>query len=164
MKKKISLGIIVVAVLVAVYFMFAPSPVNEQRLRESAEVKAPAAPAQAAPATTEEQAPVENDEAALQARMTQMRTEYAMLEKERDALQKQLDDLRADLFEVKLPAQQAKDVNQQLMSAYLLLQNPPMLGAFSSVTDIDHEIDKVKAAQQNLAQVSKAVAAGKGSK
>ena len=39
MKKKISIGIIVIAIIIAVYFLFAPSPVDNQRSRKSSEVK-----------------------------------------------------------------------------------------------------------------------------
>jgi hypothetical protein len=51
-----------------------------------------------------------------------------------------------------------------MMTAYLLLRNPPMLGAFHNVEDIGHEIDKVKAAQNDMVEVARKVEELKNSK
>jgi membrane-associated HD superfamily phosphohydrolase len=150
MKKKISIGVVVIALIVGIYLMFAPSPVNQQRARESQEVKQ-------AVDMTREQPDAAKKQEEQEARRKQMQEEYAVLEKERAALQKQLDDVRASLFDVKLPAKQAKELNEEMMTAYLLLRNPPMLGAFHNVEDIGHEIDKVKAAQNDMVGVAKKV-------
>ena len=160
MKKKISIGVIVIALIVGVYFLFAPSPVDQQRARESAEVKQAVDLTRQQPATAPEVAKPEEQSA----KVEQMRAEYAVLEKQREALQKQLDDLRSRLFNVKLPVKQANELNDQMMTAYLLLRNPPMLGAFSNVQDIRHEIDRVKAAQDDMVEVGKKIDEIKNSK
>jgi hypothetical protein len=153
MKKKISIGVIVIAIIIGIYFLFAPSPVDRQRARESAEVKqAVELTGQQPEAGTQEEKQKEHE-----ARVKLMREEYAVLEQEREALQKQLDDIRASLFDVKLPAKKAKELNDQMMTAYLLVRNPPMLGAFNNVQDISHEIDKVKAAQNDMVEVARKV-------
>ena len=161
MKKKISIGIIVIAIIIAVYFLFAPSPVDNQRSRKSSEVKQTLELTKPRAETDTEQQKAE----AQKARLQRMQAEYAILEQERKKLQNQINDIRSRLFDLNLPAAQANDLNQKMIRAYLLLQNPPMLGAFKDVAGIDDEIDKVKNAQQNMVIVGKKIdAAEKKSK
>jgi len=156
MKKKISIGIIIIAVIVAVYFLFAPSPVDEQRTREKSEVKQTlelTAPGQTGEADTAQGAGGDQDAD----RVARMRAEYDVLVEERRKLQNQINEVRARLFDVKLPAQEAEKLNKEMMRAYVLLRNPPMLGAFRDVNGIDDELAKVRAAQEDVTEVGKRV-------
>jgi len=165
MKKKISIAIIIIAVIVAAYFLFVPSPVDQQRVRESAEVK------QTLEQTKPETSPPPGGTAATTARAglnaadqaQRMHDTYQVLQQERSKLSDQLSNLRAQLFDLKLPAKQAEEYNKKMMKAYMLINNPPMLGAFNNVNDIHDEIDRVKAAQEDLDEVGKGIAAAKGS-
>jgi biopolymer transport protein ExbB/TolQ len=154
MKKKISIGIIVIAIIIAIYFLFAPTPVDKQRSRKTSEVKQTLELTKSKEEANAEQKKAEEEKARLQ----RMKAEYAVLQQERQKLQGQINDIRSRLFDLKLPAKQANDLNQKMKRAYILLQNPPMLGAFNDVEGIDDEIGKVKNAQQNMTEVSKQIA------
>lgn len=158
MKKKISIGIIVIAVIVAVYFLFAPSPVDEQRMREKSQVKqtldmtAPDKAEESGAAPAPESANPDAD------RVARMREQYDILVQARRDLQQQINDIKARLFDVKLPAPEADKLNKEMMSAYVLLRNPPMLGAFSDVEDIRDELARVRAAQEDMKAVQERIA------
>jgi hypothetical protein len=79
-----------------------------------------------------------------------MQTAYADLEKDRLLLNQQLGALNTKLWGVRLPAARASSVQNDMMAAKKLLTNPPMLGAFTDVTGIRHERERVNAARGRL--------------
>jgi|GEM_PF-4601535 len=166
MKKKISIAIIIIAVIVAVYFLFAPSPVDQQRVRESAEVKQTLKQTETETSTPKSGEAEATAKAGLSAmdKAKRMHDAYQILKNERSKLSDQLSNLRAELFDLKLPAQQAQEYNKKMMKAYTLINNPPMLGAFQNVNDIQDEIAKVKGAREDLVEVGKGIAAAKSGK
>lgn len=163
MKKKISIAAIVIAVILGIYFVFAPRQVGDngvappdidealQETEQSAGQPDESTPDEVQPAG------VEADE-----RVQRMREEYAVLEEKREALSNRLDDLRARLYNVELPAGQAREVNDELKKAFMLITNPPMLGAFHEVSDIHSEIDKVERAQRKLNEIGNIIDEVKG--
>lgn len=164
MKKKISIAAIVIAIILGIYFVFAPREVGDNDVAppgidEALQETEPSAGQSDEPAQNEvEPTGVDVDE-----RVQRMREEYAVLEKKREALSNRLDDLRARMYNVELPADQAEEVNDELKKAFMLITNPPMLGAFHEVSDIHSEIDKVERAQRKLAEIRNIIDEVKGS-
>ncbi len=72
--------------------------------------------------------------------------------------------LRARMYNVELPVKQAEEVNDELMKSFMLITNPPMLGAFHEVSDIREEIDKVERAQRELDEIGEIIDEARASK
>lgn len=68
---------------------------------------------------------------------------YKVLEKSRRNLDRSLSRLKAFLWKVKLPREEAEEINSELISAYGLLTNKKLMGAFSSLEAMEDEIKKV---------------------
>ncbi len=68
---------------------------------------------------------------------------YKELEKSRRNLDRSLSRLKAFLWNVKLPREEANEINTELLSAYGLLQNKKLMGAFTSLEAMEDELKKV---------------------
>lgn len=157
MKKKISIAALVIAVILGIYFFMAPRqvgdngvpapPDTQSALEETGPVPDRGAQKESDMEATQP-AGVEMEE-----RARRMREEYTELEHKRDQLGTQLDDLRARIYNVELPSAQAQEINEELMKAFMLINNPPMLGAFHDTRDIRVEINKVERAQEKLEEI-----------
>lgn len=83
----------------------------------------------------------------------QMAAEYKVLEKARSKLKQQLARLKHELWGLKFPSDQAKEMNEIMLNAHKLLKNPNLLGAFSDVQGIKDELDKINFANKALEDV-----------
>ena len=83
----------------------------------------------------------------------QMAAEYKVLEKARRDLKQQLARLKHEVWGLKFPSNQAKEMNEIMLNALKLTKNPDLLGAFSDVQGIKDEIDKITFANKALEEV-----------
>lgn len=124
--------------------------------------RAPESTALPAPVVTAGLPPVpgaakENAAAVDDKRRLETAAAYAELDASRKSLQKQLSDLKALLWGRELPAELARKISRDMMSAQYLLRNPPLLGAFSDAAGVYAEKDRVKAARARLEEISRTV-------
>ncbi|MFQ5661357.1 MAG: hypothetical protein ACE5GZ_13115 [Gammaproteobacteria bacterium] len=142
MKKKISIGLIVIAVLVAVYFILVPTKTADQSEtaspagHQSGSVPPPKRAVEERQVNMERESPV--DEEAL--RLEKMKTAYQTLEDSRKRLRRQLGKIKARSWNLELPDGQAAAITKELTRAYALLKNPPLLGAFRDTEGINKAI------------------------
>lgn len=78
-----------------------------------------------------------------QQRRATMRAEYAKLEQARNDVRKQLGRIKSVIWKLRVPPEQARAIEKRMYQGHILLKNPPLLGAFSSVDEIGREISKV---------------------
>ena len=78
-----------------------------------------------------------------QQRRAAMRAEYAKLEQARNDVRKQLGRIKSVIWKLRVPPEQARAIEKRMYQGHILLKNPPLLGAFSSVDEIGREISKV---------------------
>ena len=83
-----------------------------------------------------------------------MKEAYAQLEQERKNLKRYIARLKHEMWGLKFPPDQAKQISETVLGAARLIKNPHMLGAFSSVQGIQDEINKVSFAQKSLEQAN----------
>lgn len=156
MKIKLSIGLVVIIVLVVLYFVFFPSRLSEHQALQPAATTPVTEPAAAGTGEDKEQE-----------RRAAMQAAYQKLEAARTALRQHLGLLKTDLWDVELPADQARRVTENLKEGYALLRNPLLLGAFHDSQEIQLEIKKIEAVEEKLAGVGKLldqVRAGKDAK
>lgn len=72
-----------------------------------------------------------------------MQAEYKKLKKERWHMERQLADIKALMWSLKLPTDQARNIMKTIKKGYALLKFKKLFGAFSSVTDINDEVEQV---------------------
>ena len=92
-----------------------------------------------------------------------MLAEYEILKQERKKLKQHVARLKHDMWGLRFASDKAKQMSASVMGASMLLKNPDMLGAFSSVSGIKDEIAKVNFSEKSLKQVSEMIEASKDS-
>lgn len=152
MKAKLSIGILAVIVAAGIYFFLVP--------RESAG-PAHTEPATVAPPPGATTADSGGEEQADALKQKQMETAYAQLERNRELLKRRLGLVRTDVWGLKLPAAQARSIENKMLNGYELLKHPPMLGAFSSVDEIEQEQARVQGALDDLDSIERDLKTGK---
>lgn len=135
-----AVGACLVAVVAALLYLW-PVPTVPDR---------PAAAPPPAPAASAVDAPAE---AAAEARRARIEAAFDELATARKALQRKLGDLKTLTWGRELPVAQARRLSQDMMSAQYLLKNPPLLGAFSDVADVQAERARVNAALVRLEEI-----------
>ena len=106
-----------------------------------------------APVNLDDQAAIAVDDA----RRARLAAAFAGLQASRKALQYQLGHLKSILWGRELPADQARRISRDMMSAQYRLKNPALLGAFSDANEIFAEQDRVDAARIQLQEISRTV-------
>lgn len=97
-------------------------------------------------------------------RLAQMEAEYKILERARRDLKQQLARLRYEMWGLKFPVEQAKEINEIMLNAHKQIKNPDLLGAFSDVQGIKDQIDKITFADKALQDVKTMIEAKTQSK
>jgi predicted component of type VI protein secretion system len=143
---------LVLAAVAGVYLLRARTPASPGQAPVESGVSIP----QPVPASQND-----NAAAAEAARRSETAAAYAGLEASRKTLQKELSDLKSALWGRELPADQARNISRDMMSAQYLLRNPPLLGAFSDAAGVQAEKDRVDAAQVRLQEISRTLGEGK---
>ena len=153
MKRKISIGLIIVAIVMVIYFMLTPSKISDDIETQPASLAPEASLGEAAVPDMTTAAIADQE----QQRLKKMQAMYSQLEASRKRLKSRLGRLKATAWKQKLPAEQNDKINNDLGRVYFLLKNPPLLGAFRDVEDIEKELDKIEGAHQSMDEIEKLV-------
>lgn len=97
--------------------------------------------------------PFSGDESGDALQREAMAAAYAELEAARKELKSRLGAIKAMLWGVRMPVAQSRSVSHSLMQAHALLNNAPMLGAFSNANEIERERNRVESALARLAEI-----------
>lgn len=92
---------------------------------------------------------------------TAILAEYKKLEKARRNLDRRLAQIKAVMWNVELPAEQAEEIVSKLRKGYELLKTKKLLGAFSGLQSISDELARVEYAYENLEGVVEEIKAAK---
>lgn len=90
----------------------------------------------------------DNDEE--EERYAAIQAEYKKLEKARRNLDRRLARIKAVMWNVQLPAEQAEVIVSRMRKGYELLKTKKLLGAFSGIQSVSDELASVEYAYQNL--------------
>ena len=88
-----------------------------------------------------------------------MLARYDVLGRARARLKRRLARLKHDTWGLKFARDEARQMNQVMLRAHKLIKNPGGLGAFSSVQEIDSEIEKIEFAGNALDSASTVIKA-----
>jgi len=109
--------------------------------------------------TTEEI--MDASEIAEEERYAAILAEYKKLEKARRSLDRRLARIKAVMWNVELPAEQAEEIVSKIRKGYALLKSKKLLGAFSGLQAVSDELARVEFAYQNLEGVVEEIKAAK---
>lgn len=87
--------------------------------------------------------------------------EYKKLEKARRNLDRRLARIKAVMWNVELPAEQAEEIVSKIRKGYELLKTKKLLGAFSGLQSISDELARVEYAHENLEGLVEEIKAAK---
>ena len=104
---------------------------------------------------------MDEDQIAEEERYAAILAEYKKLEKARRNLDRRLARIKAVMWNVKLPAEQAEEIVAKIRKGYALLKSKKLLGAFSGLQAISDELGRVEFAYQNLDGVVEEIKASK---
>ena len=104
---------------------------------------------------------MDENEIAEEERYQAILAEYKKLEKARRNLDRRLARLKAVMWNVELPAEQAEKIVSKIRKGYELLKSKKLLGAFSGLDSIRDELARVEYAHQSLQGVEEEVKAAK---
>jgi hypothetical protein len=103
----------------------------------------------------------DEDTVAEEERYAAILAEYKKLEKARRNLDRRLARIKAVMWNVELPAEQAKEIVSKIRKGYGLLKTKKLLGAFSGLQSISDELARVEYAHENLEGVVEEIKAAK---
>jgi len=118
-------------------------------------VSAPAVDTEAIPVVVDE------DEIAEEKRYAAILAEYKKLEKARRNLDRRLARIKGVMWNVELPAEQAREIVSKIRKGYALLKTKKLLGAFTGLESISDELARVEYVHQNLESVLDEIKAAK---
>ena len=104
---------------------------------------------------------MEENKIAEEQRYEAILAEYKKLEKARRNLDRRLARLKAVMWNVELPADQAEEIVSKMRKGYEILKTKKLLGAFSGLQSISDELARVEYTHQNLEGVIEKVKAAK---
>lgn len=137
--KNFLLVLVILLITIAAYYFYSniPGPAPEADPPQSITIE---------PTTPVEPQPVNETDLKLQ----QMEAHFAALTDARKKMRLRLGRLSSRLRRVEFAPDQAKAISDQMLRANHLLKNPRLLGAFSSVDDIQREIDQLASVNSQL--------------
>jgi len=141
---KYILAIVVVLIIGTLIFIFSPDKTFEAGKREVI------SEAVQEKTITIEEPPSTEDE-----RYAAMQMEFEKLDKARRNLDRKLARLKAILWDVKLPVDQAAEIKKEMQNGYALLKNKKMLGAYFELSQIVTENEQVNFVYSNLDVIEK---------
>lgn len=151
MKRKLSIGLAVIILAALLYFLLFPAPLSEQQSLDTSPVETAKQPVLSDTVTADNTVVKETDDS--EARRQRMEEAYQRLEQARKDLRRRLDRLKSRLWNLELPAAQARQVSEDMRRGYLMLKNPLLLGAFYDDQGIEREIKKIGAINKNLVEI-----------
>lgn len=136
---KYILAIVLLLIFGTLVFIFSPDKTFEAGKREIV------------PGTVQDEAnEIELPASAEDVRYEAMQMEYEKLEKSRRNMDRKLARLKAILWDVKLPAEQAAEIKKEMQNGYALLKNKKMLGAYFELSQIVTENEQINFVYNNL--------------
>lgn len=145
-KHNITLALIFCLSIAVVWWVFSTSPTAPQPDEPQTITND-----QATEATTNQT--ITNDQQAADEHHQAMLNKFEQLKADRTTLKKKLARLKHKLWNMKFDPETAKTINQDMMAGHQLINNPNLLGAFSSVEEIENEIAKVQFAINSLVAI-----------
>ena len=103
----------------------------------------------------------DEDTVAEEERYAAILVEYKKLEKARRNLDRRLARIKAVMWNVELPAEQAEEIVSKIRKGYELLKTKKLLGAFSGLQSISDELARVEYAHVNLEGLVEEIRAAK---
>ena len=103
----------------------------------------------------------EEDTDAEEVRYAAILAEYKKLEKARRNLDRRLARIKAVMWNVELPAEQAEEIVRKIRKGYERLKTKKLLGAFSGLQSISDELVRVEYAHVNLEGLVEEIRASK---
>ncbi len=103
----------------------------------------------------------DEDTVAEEERYAAILAEYKKLEKARRNLDRRLARIKAVMWNVELPAEQAEEIVSKIRKGYELLKTKKLLGAFSGLQSISDELVRVEYAHDNLEGLVEEIKAAK---
>ncbi len=152
---KAMLGLVIVVLIVFLVVLFRPTGDNTATMTKKdnqQEIVQPSSTDDSAQSSTTDQLAAADDD-----KYEKMTARYQLLEKARTRLKRKLSRLQHELWGKNFPKEQAKEFNELMLNAHKLIKNPYKLGAFSSVKDIQDEIDSVTFAGEELEEIMQVV-------
>ena len=162
MKKKISIGLLLLIVLVAIYFLFVPTKIANQLDYPPTAEGGFSVPELSPEKTALAGQKIEMQQSATNTRLQDMQHTYSQLQESRKRLKGRLAKLKASLWNLDLPGEHVAGINNGLAKAVMLLKNPPLRGAFRDEAAINKEIRKLDAAHQKLDNIEELISKTKG--
>lgn len=162
MKKKISIGLLLLTVFVAIYFVFVPTKIANQHDYPPTTEGEFGAPELSSEKKVLAGQKTEMQEPAIDTRVQDIQQAYSQLEDSRKLLKGRLAKLKASLWNLDFPGEDVASINNDLAQAVVLLKNPPLLGAFRDEAAINREIRKHEAAHQKLDNIEELISKQKG--
>ena len=141
---KYILAMVCVLIVATVIFILRPQPTYEAgKTRSVPEAITPPA----------DNAAEARQKARDEARRAAMQSEYDNLARARRDLDQKLNTLKVVLWDLKLPREESDAITESMKNSYVMLKNPRMLGAYSSVEEISTELARVKYLYAQLQQI-----------
>lgn len=152
---KSMVGLVIAVLLLFIVTLFWPSSSNDHDDKGSvpsiSEENKVASSASGTEQVTVDESSEADDKAA------QMKAEYEILEQERRELKRYLARLKHEIWGMKFPPEQAREINDIMLNAHKFEKTPRMLGAFLNVDDISAEIEKVRFAIKSLEELESTI-------
>ena len=151
---KVMVGLIIVILITSLVTLFWPTSLNDSdKVSDINDTQQTLTSSQNPNVNDQGVDETENSHSAEDLKIEQMTAAYDVLEKDRKTLKRRLARLRHDMWDLKFPPEQAREIKEILVNAHKLIKNPDMLGAFSSVDDINNELTKVSFADKSLDRI-----------
>ena len=104
---------------------------------------------------------IDKESAAEGVRYAAITAEYKKLEKARRNLDRRLAHIKAVMWNVELPAEQAEEIVGKIRKGYELLKTKKLLGAFSGLESVSDELTSVEFSYKSLEGVEEEIKAVK---
>ena len=164
MKISLVIAALVIFVVAVRYFVLMPDinrgRVPEQQAAQSSEITKEVA---ASGIESTQDTIAQDEEINHDSRRNEMHAVFSVLEQSRKQLKSHANLVKSKTWGLELPAEQAKLVSKKLRRVFAYLKNPPMLGAYFEVGEIQNEVKKVYAMNADLNEVEDLIMASQNS-
>ena len=151
---KAMVGLVIAILIIFTVTLFWPTTsTNNTTISSSEKTTLGSEPQKSLEEESDQSRPIQLNTPADDAKSEQMAAEYKLLEKARTDLKRQLARIKNEMWGLKFPPDEAKEINEIMLNAHKLIKNPYMLGAFSDVEGIKDELDKVVFANKALEDI-----------
>jgi hypothetical protein len=154
MKLPLITGTLLLLLGILSYFVLAPSEPASVLPSEWSQQALPAGDDQSSNGVSSERSDdTHKQDESTEKRRNEMKQAYTALELSRKQLKSQANLIKSKIWGLELPKEQASLVSNGLQQAYFYLKNPPMLGAYFELEEINFEMKNVEVMQVNLDEI-----------